>query len=438
LGPTSVETVIERRDVPDAALALIKRLFSPLLVINDAERDATWATLTIRAGSLPLGDPKFVPLKPGDLLQPVFRFLDSKRVVRSIQVVPWTYLVLEPIEPGKIQVQASVVSSFRAPLGANMRRRVEALAVLVRPEFSETHLKLVAGRNPAEPQRGLFVTVSEMPATNRAPKTPPSQPPGGQPPKAEDAKPPAPAPEPPSLRLLSDRQGEVSIPVDPKHPILRIDVHSGEAILARRPFVPGLEAEVTLQVADDRIRLGCEREIDILESQLIETVARRGALLARARLQLNHTDDHAAQLTLAAVERLPKADDYFAQLNQIRVLGIEAAQKRKDRVGERRIEELCHKTLDRITQYLSDDRITVFKDELARIVQSKKVAVEQQTAPLRRDAPVVVAPSAQPKPEAPLRRASPQQPSPLRRDKKTAPAPEENKPKDAPQQPAGI
>jgi hypothetical protein len=414
LGAIALEQTDERRRVPDTALAVVMRLFSPLLIINDADRDSKSALLTVRAGSISFGDPKFAPLKPGDILEPVFRFFDSKRNLRGIQSVPWTYLVLsaDAIEHG--QVKATVVSSYRAPLAANMRRRVEAVAFKVRRDFSSTRLKIVAGREPARPQGGLFVTVGELPPDRPAPppaaaanaekkEETPSAP-------ADKKEGEAPPPGPPVLRLLSDRWGEVTIPVDPQHAIVRVEVHSGTAILARRPFVPGLEAEAILQVPDDHVRLGAEREIDILESQLIETVARRGAALAKTRAAISHSDPVAAQKTLADVERLPVADNYFAQLNEIRVLALEEAHNRKDRVAERRIEDLCAKTLQRITQYLPDDRLAVFKEEVANLVKSKAVQAAEAQSPLRRkDAP------APPTDAAPLRRGAPKK-TPLKRE----------------------
>jgi hypothetical protein len=396
LGATASETTVDRRQVTDTALTAIKRLFSPLLIVNDADRDSKSAVLTIRAGSIPFGDPKFEPLKAGDILRPVFRFLDSKRAVRSIQSVPWTYLVVAPMAQGQSQVKASVVSSYRAPLAANMRRRVEAVAVRIRPELSETHLMLVAGRNPPQPQGGLFVSIGDF-SSPRAAKQAST--------KATEGPSEAPAAAV-GTRLLSDRRGEVTIPVDRQHPIVRVEVHSGSAILARRPFVPGVDAETTLEVADDHVRLGTEREIDILESQLIETVARRGALIARTRAALSRTDTQSARQLLAEVDRLPGGDEYFAQLNRIRVLALEEAHNRRDRVSERRIEDLCKKTLERITQYISDDRIATFKEELASLSNRQKVLIERQNAPLRRDENLPRRDS------APLRRRSPDEPKP--------------------------
>lgn len=408
VSTVAFETTVERRRVADAALTVIKRLFSPLLIVSDADRQSKSAVLMIRAGAIPFGDPKFEPLRTGDILRPAFRFLDSKRNLRSIQSVPWTYLVLEQDGKGRSQIKASVVSTYRAPLAANMRRRVEAVAVKVRPELAETRLKLVAGKTPAQPQGGLFVSISDLPGeklSGQATK------PSGTPPA-----------EPVETRLLSDRRGEVTIPVDGRRPIVRLEVHSGSAILARRPFVPGLEADVTLQVADDRVRLGTEREIDILESQLIETVAKRGALLARTRAALSRTDIAGAQQLLAEVERMPPSDEYLMQLNKISVLALEAAQKRGDRVAERRIEDLCKKTLERIKQYLPEDRVSVFKEQIDSLLKAKKVAAELQSAPMRRDE---AAPQAE---KAPLRRGGAK--------KSQTPAAEEKA--DAPATPSGI
>jgi hypothetical protein len=412
LGAAASEATVERRRVSDAALAVIKRLFVPLLIVSDADRQSKSAVLVIRAGSIPFGDPQFEPLRAGDILRPVFRFLDSKRAVRSIQSVPWTYLVLRQDAKGHGQIKASVVSSYRAPLASNMRRRVEAIAFRVRLELSETQLKLVAGRNPVQPQGGLFVVVSNLATENPAGTASTKQPAAPQAEPALSAQ----------TRLLTDRRGEITIPVDSHHPIVQLEVHSGAAILARRPFVPGLDPSVTLEVADDHVRLGAEREIDILESQLIETVAKRGALLARTRAALGHTDIKGAQQLIADVERMPAADEYLKQLNKIRVLALEAAHNRGDRVAERRIEDLCAKTLERITQYLPEDRTAVFKEQIAAMLSAKKVATELQNAPMRREHPAPQTGS------APLRRGP---------SKETPPEAKEEK-EEVPAKPSGI
>jgi len=341
LGPVLTVTTLDRRAIADAAVHLLGRLYSPILIVNDADRDAKTVTLTVRAGSIPWGDPLAMPLKKGALFLPVFRFLDAKGNVRKIQPFPWTYLVLEEVKDGR--ATCKLASSYRAPLAANMRRRVEAVAILLRPHLPETRLTLVVGKSAPRPLAGMFVEVEPMDAEQT---------------KAEAAP-------PRRQELLSDRHGSVTIASDPRQPLRLLQVHSGSALLARRPFVPGVDPEVTLELVDDAIRLNTQRDVDLLRVQLIEMVARRSALIARTRAALKSTEKADAKQFLQDLDRLPSADFYLAKLNEIRVLSLEEADRRKDRVSERRIEELCEKTRSLIEQYLPDDRLQTIRDEVA-------------------------------------------------------------------------
>ncbi len=122
---------------------------------------------------------------------------------------------------------------------------------------------------------------------------------------------------------------------------------------------------------------------------------------------------------------MPPSDEYLKQLNKIRVLALEEARRRKDRVSERRIEDLSKKTFDRITQYLPDDRIQMFKEQIAELLKAKKVAIEQLNAPLRRGGAEIERTKAADK--APLRRGAPKKPqTPLKEESRV------------PQRPSGI
>jgi hypothetical protein len=76
LGPLLTVTTTERRAIADAALELLERLFSPLLMITDADRESKTAAAIVHAGSIPPGDPSAAPLQKGSLFQAYFRFLD--------------------------------------------------------------------------------------------------------------------------------------------------------------------------------------------------------------------------------------------------------------------------------------------------------------------------------------------------------------------------
>lgn len=374
LGPVSREATFDHRGIADCAVKLLQRIFTPLLTVDDADRNSQLATLTIRAGSIPFGDPHFVPLKKGSLLRPVFRFLTAKRELRQIVPLDWTYLVIEGLQPGR--AKCSIATSYRAPLAANMRRRVEVIAVLLRPEVPETRLRLVTGRNVPRPVGGILVSM--RPVDLDDPASTKSAPDKQSADKHSQAKPSADknvsakeAPAPPML--MSDRRGVVAISTDPLHPLQMLIVHSGTALLARRPFVPGIDAEVTLELPDDGLRLNTEREIDLLRGQLIETVAQRAAFIGRTRAAFKKNDDLTVRKLFDHLQKLPNADAYANELNKIRVLALEENLPRKDRIAERRINDLCQRTQQLIMQYLPDDRLQTLKEELA-------VALEDKTA----------------------------------------------------------
>jgi hypothetical protein len=64
------------------------------------------------------------------------------------------------------------------------------------------------------------------------------------------------------------------------------------------------------------------------------------------------------------MEHVASAETYLAKLNEIRVLALEEAARRKDRVSDRRIEDLCQKTRVLIEQYLAEDRLQTLREEV--------------------------------------------------------------------------
>ena len=66
LGPVAQASTLDRAAVADVASALLQRLFTPLLIVDDADRQTQAVTLTIRAGSIPFADPRVGEIKKGD------------------------------------------------------------------------------------------------------------------------------------------------------------------------------------------------------------------------------------------------------------------------------------------------------------------------------------------------------------------------------------
>src|ERR1700685_2718253 len=67
LGPMLSSTTFDRRGIAEASLGLLKRLYSPLVIVDDADRDGRTAIVTIRAGSIPSGDPRLGALQKGEI-----------------------------------------------------------------------------------------------------------------------------------------------------------------------------------------------------------------------------------------------------------------------------------------------------------------------------------------------------------------------------------
>lgn len=339
-GPRQSTRASQRRDVPSVMLSLIRRLFRPIAEVEDV-KDKT-VLLRLQAGVFPPIDPAAAQLQPGDLLTPFFRYLDRKRVVRKIQFLSWTYLRVENIDGERITCK--LISGLRSPLGTK-RRRVELFAIGVRPTVPATRLDLSTRAKAPKPLIGVHVTVADKKLS-----------------KTEK-------PSRPPLVLTTDRRGSVVIPVDARQSLVWLYVHSGRALLARVPFVPGLEPNASIQLPDDALRLFVEGQVSLLKGELIDTVARRATLVARARL-LSKRGDKKGVLALAAeLDKLPDLEQFEAKLTTIRVPAIQQAQATRNRLTERRIKRLCDDALVSIRRWLDPDRLRQAKDEISDLAR---------------------------------------------------------------------
>src|SRR5690606_13343290 len=97
-------------------------------------------------------------------------------------------------------------------------------------------------------------------------------------------------PDPEMVELMTDRFGRVVIPAYVHSPLRRLIVHSGGAVISNVPFIPGLAANVSMELPDDSPRLQAEGALAIVQGELIDVVSRRTIMLACA-LSLARTDD---------------------------------------------------------------------------------------------------------------------------------------------------
>jgi len=334
LGSHHTQLVMERRQIAPTLAAEIAESFRPLAEMEDSELEET--EFLIRAGEFPPQDPSVGQLKVGDYLTPYMRYLNRQREVQQIQPIPWTYLRVEEITRSRIRV--SVHSAFRNPIGA-ARRRVEVMALAIKPHLANTELKIYPRNEKSNPIVGVRCEVM-----NRLPT-------------AEDTV-------EDRLEMYTDRRGIVTVPVQRDNPLQYLLVKSGQALLARVPFIPGDQPFLEVEVPNDAARLRVEGEVSLLQSQLIDIVATREVLMARSRAAAKKGEWEKVDTFMKQLEELPTYENYLSQVETLQVQAVYQAQLARDRVAEKRIKDLCTKILESSEKHLDARRIEEFKREM--------------------------------------------------------------------------
>lgn len=158
----------------------------------------------------------------------------------------------------------------------------------------------------------------------------------------------------PQTHLVSDRNGEVMINARKDHPTFWIRVYSGASLLARVPYAPGLIPFDTIELPDDSIRLSVEGEIQLLADELIDAIALRSVLLARARKAAAKGDVAGLDALLERQESVPEKDYFLKQIENIRIPAVNKCEER--RMSPRLVNKLCDGLETTVTRFFSDEK----------------------------------------------------------------------------------
>ena len=338
IGPVVSAATFDRRDVAATTADVIRQLFQPVLTVERVQGNKV--TLRMQAGRHSPADPNAAQVRPGDVIQPFFRYLDEKLAVRTIQSLPWTYLIADSVDGGR--VKCSLVSGLRSPLGSSRRRSVDVIALRVRPHFDSTRLKLVPQGIPSKPLIGYSVEAVTKRNANDKPKREP-------------------------LKQVTDRRGAVDIPTATDGPLRWLYIRSGESLLSRVPFVPGIAEAEIIQLPDDSIRLSVEGDTDLLMIRLVDTVARRAVLIARARILAREGDWKHVDEQVAKIDKLPVIKNFESELTLIRVPALEAAVRDKNRFAEANVNHICTRVSGLIKRYLDQAPVRTLKTDIAEL-----------------------------------------------------------------------
>jgi hypothetical protein len=254
--------------------------------------------------------------------------MNRKGELQRVQVVPWTLLRVEDVDRARANVLA--FSVFPAPVGAT-KKRLESLAIEVRPTHPETTLQIIPRTNKGNPVAAARVEIVDRLSAPNDPETE-------------------------RTLLRTDREGKVTVPADPIPQVRYAIVHSGTGILARVPFCPGVESQLTVEVNDDSPRLSAEGEVSLLEADLVELVARRQVLLLRAETasKAGKVDD--LRLLVADLKSLPTQSQFQQRIDLSRTTAVEGAREKKDQVAEARIRKMYASLGEATKTHLDDEK----------------------------------------------------------------------------------
>ena len=356
ITPVRRRSTIDRRAVAAEISRLLSELFRPLVQIESA--DPVSARIRTMASEYVAADPGFSQVDKGTMFIPLFRYLNRNRVVQRIQFLPWTYLTAEELE--RHRANCRVDTGVKTPLGAFRRRRMELRALRINPELDESTLTLVPRRNHSRPLVGYLVAVYNDP-----PPPPPKKgeekekPPEGD--KAEEER------EKPDV-YRSNRLGQVTIPVDPEDALQWVFIRSGTALLAKFPIVAGTDANMIVECPDDTIRLDVEGQIALLQSRLVDTIAKREMVKAMIRNRMKKEEWEKVDESVGELKSLPGFEDFKKLVTAIQYPAEKRAQARKDRISESRIKKLGSEVLKVASIHLDQKKI----EELIEEVQEQR------------------------------------------------------------------
>lgn len=318
--------VAQRSALPESAAAALLAAFAPLARIDAQEKQTL---LHLQAGRLPIRDKNLAFLAPGDLLQPFVRTADRDGATRRVQPIPWTFLRAEqPLADGWT---ADVVSGLRGPLSSKRRGRAELLALRVRIPLGSTVLRLRSRTDPNRPLIGYEVfSVGKNPSETM-------------------------------LLGLSDQAGELTIePADER--LRSLVIKHGGLLLARLPLAPGWRREVTVPLPDDDLRLEYEGQLVGLQEEIVDHVARRGALVLQARARLDEGRVDEAKKIFERLRALPNRAEFASRLGLLRTQI--AAADIKDPQTQARISQMLVDTEKVLNTFLLDGDLRELDQEL--------------------------------------------------------------------------
>lgn len=377
LTPVRMATTWDPRELSSISARLMRDCFRPVLMLAHPAKDTDILEFDLQAGELPPSDPSAAQIAEGDVLRPFLRHMERREPdkLKQLQRLDLTYIRVtdfnEQLTPKGLagddaqitadgatpddtavyqdrgRVRGVLISHGLAPFGGR-GRNVEQLALRQRPQTHSSRVQLVLNQRPDRP-----LVCHRVDRVNKL--------------RWRDES------SQPAERMVSGRNGEIEIAVDPKNPTVWLYVYSGGLLLARVPYAPGLLEFDTVRLQDDSIRLGVEGELYLFRDQLVDVVAQRAVLKSMARKAAAAGDLAGLENAIKGLDTLPGEKEFTTQLNAVRVPAIDRAKELKDRRAELAVGKLCDAMSKSLAAFFQTDKQIREMEEIQQLRALGKV-----------------------------------------------------------------
>lgn len=373
LTPLLKQQTTDIQEVGAIACRLARDSFRPVTMFVAPSVDKSELEFELQAGTLTPPDPTAAQIADGDVLRPFLRQLDRRNPgkVKSLQRLDLSYIrvtsfnqelrtdVVSPEDsPVRVEdvtsvpaihtdsghVKGVLISHGLVPFGGRARS-VQQIALRQRPAAAKSRVRLVLQSRPDRPLICFRVDrVSKLRQTD--------------------------VNEAPGVRMLSDRNGDIEIDVDPRNPTFWLYVYSGSVLLARVPYAPGLIPHDTMKLPDDSVRLGVEGELYLLRDQLVDMVAQKAVHMSIAKKSATEGNVPALEAAITQLDALPGQKRFDELLNKIKTDALTKADQQKNTGVRKKVEKLCTKMGESLTLFFAGDKRLREAQEIERLRQS--------------------------------------------------------------------
>ncbi len=395
LSPLRVEPTHDSQSVGNIACRLARDSFRPVLLLSGPSIDKTELEFHLQAGTLIPPDPSAAQVMEGDVLRTFLRQLDRRNPgkVKLLQKLDLCYVRVTsfneelradavPADDQAVKVEGAtedssavytdsghvrgvLIAHGMVPFGGRSRN-MEQIGLRQRPSASKSSVRLVLQSRPDRPLICFRVDkVAKLRQTD--------------------------VNEAPGVRMLSDRNGDIEISVDPRNPTYWLYVYSGSALLARVPYAPGLIPQDSMKLPDDSVRLGVEGELYLLRDQLVDMVAQKAVHMSLAKKAAAEGNVPALEAAIGQLDALPAQKNFDQLLNRIKTDAVTKANQQKNAGAKKKVETLCGKMGESLALFFAADKRVKDAQELEKLRQSA-----ESQAPA--SAPTAPAPAATPAP----------------------------------------